>query len=713
VEHARVELALVEAVVLDGKGRHVRDLPRSAFRLTAGGVEVPIVSFDEIDLTEAGARLAPETGSEPAAVEAETAAPPEEPVAPDPISLERREELRRSIEARMQGDRWFVMLFDGYNNPSPRRMAQVRTAAKKWLDKNLRERDMVAVFEINPFLSSITGFTNDIGMLKDAIDDARIFPGSSMGHEMIDQTLEQARVYERSYLEEKLRNVSRFSTDLLRAEQDQFYANLTNLSEVMVALEGTKAVMLFSGGFPLTMARSSVASGGFTARFRRMLAVLESQDIRVFSYDAGEEGGFTDAEEATNYRLALDELGFGTEWADEMQIGAQIDSLNAHHEILSVLGGETGGRFWRGRDYAAGLQAADDDLSHYYLIGFSPSAGTPQRKGRFDIKLKVSGEKKMRVISRRGTFSRDEQAVLATVAPVQQAAGAAGEPEPAALPLDLSCRPLFYPLDGMRTLAVLPILVDGPLSAVEIGPDQWVLDLDLTVTATMSGEVVDTNKRSIRLKFPERAALQITRGVQIREAIALPPSVLDLSVELRINGQNRSGEWRSAITVPVRGDESFGLTDLGLLNPASAAPLVYDVFVKGDTIAGTQPPSTLPDPLGSETAGRPPLYIDGGFSRSVPLLAQVNVTAPPAATEELPSPLSMDWELIPAGGGDAFAPPVQYRRLRMLGNGALLDVMVDLNLKEVPPGDYTLRLTARNLVSQAGDERARHVTIVP
>jgi hypothetical protein len=107
------------------------------------------------------------------------------------------------------------------------------------------------------------------------------------------------------------------------------------------------------------------------------------------------------------------------------------------------------------------------------------------------------------------------------------------------------------------------------------------------------------------------------------------------------------------------------------------------------------------------------MYIEGGFSRGVPLLAQVVVTRPPAPTDDMASPLSMDWEMIPAGGGDPLAPPVQYRRLRMLDSGAVLDVMVDLDLKTVPPGDYTLRLTARNLVSQASEERARHVTIVP
>ena len=41
VEKAEVRLALLEIVVLDSRGRHVRGLPRSAFRVTEKGRELP------------------------------------------------------------------------------------------------------------------------------------------------------------------------------------------------------------------------------------------------------------------------------------------------------------------------------------------------------------------------------------------------------------------------------------------------------------------------------------------------------------------------------------------------------------------------------------------------------------------------------------------------------------------------------------------------
>jgi hypothetical protein len=96
----------------------------------------------------------------------------------------------------------------------------------------------------------------------------------------------------------------------------------------------------------------------------------------------------------------------------------------------------------------------------------------------------------------------------------------------------------------------------------------------------------------------------------------------------------------------------------------------------------------------------------------MPLLVQTRVTAPPPPSPDHPSPLALDWELLPAAGGDPVAPPVQYRRLQLLDEGAMLDVMVDLDLRDVPPGEYALRVTARNLVDEGEDVRSRPLSIV-
>jgi hypothetical protein len=47
----------------------------------------------------------------------------------------------------------------------------------------------------------------------------------------------------------------------------------------------------------------------------------------------------------------------------------------------------------------------------------------------------------------------------------------------------------------------------------------------------------------------------------------------------------------------------------------------------------------------------------------------------------------------------------------MLEDGRLLDVLVDLNLAGVPPGEYTLRLTAENLLDHTKDVRAHPISL--
>jgi hypothetical protein len=238
-----------------------------------------------------------------------------------------------------------------------------------------------------------------------------------------------------------------------------------------------------------------------------------------------------------------------------------------------------------------------------------------------------------------------------------------------------------------------------------------VLDFDVSLTATQDGEIVAEGERTVRLDFPMSAASRLADGVQLREALVLPPGDVELSAELRLNGMDRDGRWHTALSIPQRDTTRFGLTDLTLLYPGDQAPLVYDVFRKNGTVAGTEPPSALPDPLGNETAGRPAFHVGGPVSRNVPLLIQTRVAAPPAPAPERQSPLALDWELIPGNGGEPVAPPVQYRKLQLVEAGAFLEVLIDLDLRNVEPGDYTLRVTARNLVGEGEDVRETPLSV--
>jgi VWFA-related protein len=710
VEKTEVELALIEAVVLDSKGRHVRGLSADGFRMLAGGEEVQIVSVDEIDLGAPAARASTPTAEPaPGQADAPTDAPATFELTEEQRTVLQREAARRAVDARLSGQRWFVMIFDGYNNVSPRRMGQVRKAAKQWLDKNMRGNDLAAVYGINPYLISLAGFTNDREHLKESIDDVGVFPASPMGTEMIEQRFEQGGLLTRQALEEQLLNAATFGADLLAAERDQFYMNISVVADVLRSLQGTRAVLLFSGGFPITLSRSTEARGGLTTRFMDMLRALEEEGVRVFTYDIGEDNTYVDAENATSMRSAADELGIADDVLDDMQLGAKVNSATAHREILGILGANTGGRFFPSYDYARGLQAADDDLSHYYLIGYTPPKFDDGDKDIYHrLKLRYEG-KGYRIVSRQGRFRTTQPAPVATASITRDLSPDPVPEDESIQPLEVSCRPLFYPTPGGDTLVVLPIRVDGPLEPMQVSATERVIDFDLTLTAAVGDETVETGKRSIRVPIKPDQTTVFQNGMRMRDAMLLPATTVDLTVDVRLNGQARAGRWQATTKIPRRATDGFGLTDLAVFSHVDPTPLVYDVFLKNQNVLGTHPPSEMDDPV--KAAGVASPYLTGDFSKGDPLLAQVQVAAPPPPTPEQQRPLSMDWELIPSGGGEPLAPPVQYRQLQMLDDGRMLDVIVDLNLGEVAPGEYTLRLTAVNLLDQSRDVRTLAIKI--
>lgn len=724
-ETVETELALIEVVVLDKRGRHVRGLPASFFTLKERGQEVPLVTFDEIDLAVDSPQADRARDAEAEAAAAQVAAEAEaqaERAAADRAAAERDEAARRAaaeieerLRARRAGQRWFVLAFDGYNNVSPLRLSQGRRAAKKWVDENMRPGDMAAVFELTPFLRSVSGFTNNRETLKDAIDEVRMFPGQNMGTELIEQRLESGDIVSRDVLQRQLLNAAEFAGDLLARERDQYYGNVRNLSEVLASFEGTRAILMFSGGFPVTRSRSTTASGGFTVRFKRMLEQLDRDGVRVFTFDTGEDNFFTDVTKETNSRVRLDDLGLGTEWLDDLQIGAQVTGANAHQEILYVLGNETGGRFWGGRDYETGLRAADDDLSHYYLIGYQPTPA--QKASRIYVPIKVDTEERgYEVIARRGRFeegrSRADEELIAAGAQrtANEEARRAAE---AARPLQVQCRPTLYPGPGYA-LAVLPIRIGGPLEPVGGAAGSGSLEFEIGVGAAQGGTEIGSTVRRVSLDVDSARADLLRGGVHLRDAIVVPSGAVEFEVRVRQTGAGRSGVWKATVEVPQQDPATFGIAGLTLLDPSDSAPLVFDVFAKDEAIPGAPEGAALPDPLGSEAgAGRPNSLLRGRFPRGVPLLAQVHVLSPPSPSPDAETPLRMDWELIPENGGEALAPPVTYRRVRPDPDGNFLDVILSLDLKSVEPGAYTLRLTAVNLIDASSATGSYDLTLTP
>ncbi len=551
----------------------------------------------------------------------------------------------------------------------------------------------MAVFELAPHLYTVNGFTSNVSRLREGIDSIRIMPGTDMGKELIDQKLTQSERLNDEFLEQQLRNAATFGHKLSSQEQNSYYTSITQLGQALATLPGTKAVVLFSGGFPVTRTWETAATGGLTPDFKVMLDVLGQYGIRFFTFDVGIEGGYVGADERTNFRMQLDQLGLGNEWLDDMQIGAQLDARHAHHEVLAVLGNETGGRFMRGNNFDRGLARVDEDLSHYYLIGYRPI--DLQRIERYlKLNVEVEGYRGLKVVARHGRFVQEAQAQKEREEESRRAAMAA-----LTKPLTLHARPVFYPAANGRTLVVLPVLAEGlGMTAKERAELPDKVPLKVRLRAQVSGITIEEMERDVMLPLGDAAVGKLEHGFALREAMVLPPTAFDVIVEVEAPKLSRLGRWQDTVRVPKVPLGEFGVRGLALLSPGNQTLGLYDVFRSKQPVPGTEPVRALADPMG-DPRGRPPIVVDETVARDVPLLAQIGISAPPPPRADGQSPLRIDWELLPEGGGETLAPDVQYRRLELKPDGAWLDVVAQLDLTSVPAGRYSLRVSAAEIDS--------------
>jgi VWFA-related protein len=701
-EEVRVELVLIEAVVVDRAGRHVRGLTADEFRVREAGREMPIVSFDEIDLVgrqerpAAAGPDAPETKDRPAS-EAASAQPEQDPAPATPA---------------VARERTVVLLFDGYNNASALSLSQARRAAKKFLRSRLLPGDRAAIYEISPFLRSLTSFVTDVEVLEKGIDEVRYYPGTSLGKDITDAAVYQGRLGSRSDIERRLLASGTFAASQYAAERRQYIRSLSSLADVLEQLPGRKLVALFSGGFPMVLAQEDRASVGFGEDFRRMVRQFQKSRTTVYSMNIGEEPALVDATVDSSYRDTLDYLGLGPDYVDYLGVGLGPggDSSVAYNQFQSVLALESGGRFFPGRDYLAALNGVDDDSRHYYLIGYEwdPTVAQGRKRDRYRrIKIDVQG-KKLRAVARSGRFVRDER----TRQPTEQgsAVGVAAVAVPAPEPPrhDLSCAPVLFPLERDRTLVVLPLRLSGPVTSVHT-PEGDLLDISTRTVARMGQNEFANPSHDFRSRLKPGVSADLGRGLQLTEAIELASGRYEVDAWLRLNGRDIEARWMGTIEVPSWGMDDLEVGGLTVLAEESAPPIVADVFTALESGAVTD-----------ERAWSDPFKLQGDWrvmGRGQPVVRVgeaptifFRVYNPEVQPDSgLPVDLALDYSLRPMPDGREILPPIELVYFRRARQAGAFDVVVRLDLGTVEPGSYRLRVDARE--EHDGAQAARETAI--
>ncbi len=713
-ENVTVSLVLVEAAVIDSRGRHVRALQRESFTVREDGQVMPLATFDEVDLARPA--RAPKAASE---------APRNGSGAQPPTTLPTAVETQSPL-AQEERERQFVFLFDGYNNTSALRLAQARKAAKKFVRTRMRQGDRAAVYEVSPYLRGISFFTTSAASLDRSIDEVRFFPGESLSGQILDSAMSQNQIGSRTEIQNRILSSAGFALTQQAAERRQFYDSLASLAAALDSVPGRKIVVLFSGGFPILPSKEGLANGGFTVEFKQMIQKLGQARVTVYSLDIGEERALGDVTQALNYRVALDTLGFGSDFLDRMGLGLGSDTSTAFTQILAVLATESGGRLLGGHDYDTALASMDDDTDHFYLLGYVPpeaatagSSAVVRRERYRSIDVSVN-RKGVRVLVRRGRFEgslrgpqrQQEVADLQRNAPaIKSSSTPTTGPGPVRDHI-LSCLPTAFPGPNGRTLVTLPLLLKGPISPVKMPEGGFALDITARVVASAGGEEVFRREHSLRVSATAQGAEAMSRGVRLTEAAELAPGQFDLKVNVRLNGLDVNAAWSGSVQVPAFAKDRFEISELSLLGETSAeSPLVADVFTAtgSDSGNGDRP---MEDPFSLDNGWRPVGVAQSMLTPSFPLSVFFRVYRPtvdPATS--VPRQLSIDYVLAPAAGGPEILPPARTVYFRKAKATEAFDVIARIDLSGVEPGAYDLRVEAKDGPSGVEVRRGRQIAV--
>jgi VWFA-related protein len=341
-----VTLVQVDAVVTDSKGKHIADLKPQDFEIRQDGKLQKITHFSYVSLAPQGAK------AQPAVPQAKGAPAVKGAAAVIPPVPMKASQVRRTV-ALVVDD--LGLSFES--------IAQVRSSVKKWVDQQMQPGDLVAIIRTGAGMGALQQFTSDKRMLYASIDRIKWNSYNRVGISSFapinDSQSEEEAAAEQT--ENEFRE-ERFSVGTLGA--------IGYVVQGLKDLPGRKAVIIFSENIPILQpgqgmnTRITDALEKLTDSANRAAVVLNTIDPRglpTLSFTA-----------ADNVRP--DPRNPGRMQEQQM---ARSQKYFESQNGLNYLAEQTGGLFIHDtNDINRGIQDIVEDASGYYLIGYTPEAGT-------------------------------------------------------------------------------------------------------------------------------------------------------------------------------------------------------------------------------------------------------------------------------------------------------------------------------------------------
>jgi VWFA-related protein len=472
-----VNLVQVDAVVTDAKGRHVTGLGKDDFEILQDGKPQKITSFSYVST------VPPE-------------APPErKPGVPAPPAVSpptiRPQQVRRTV----------ALVIDDLGL-SWESMAQVKDAARKFIEEKLQPGDVAAVVRTGAGMGSLQGFTTDRRLLQAAL--ARVnwnpfgrggvsaFP--AIGGEQ--HNVSGVRGGRRpATLDSELGIEDR--TEEFRTEAFTV-GTLGAINWVVRGLHefpGRKSVVLFSDN--IRIFNRNRDSALVLDELQRLTDQANRSSVVIYSIDPR---GLP----VLNYTAADDTSQMTSQQLIERASRRRQDYFESQ-DGLNYLASQTGGKFlYDTNDLTAALSEVLEDLSGYYLIGYSPAGDTFNKEfHRIRVRVKRPG---LRVRSRSGFYGIPDGAAKPVYKDKDQQLFAALSSPFASGDVHLRLTALFANAQKEGSIVRSLLHISGrdlQYTQEEGGWHGTTLDL-MQITYGENGEAVDrsNNTYSIRVRGP-------------------------------------------------------------------------------------------------------------------------------------------------------------------------------------------------------------------
>src|SRR5205085_4605200 len=493
---------------------------------------------------------------------------------------------------------------------SPEARSLARKAGLAYAQEGMAAGDFTGVFRIDQSLITLQSFTDNTGLVKDAVGQATGATGSTYVSSAqrtrdladrniaLDQQIDSSQSTATSAgqsrdsagasaagaaagqasAEQKLNelesNILRQFEELERDQQG--FATINGLLAVinpMRNLPGRKTIIFFSEGIALP---PSVQT-----KFPSVISAANRANVSIYAIDSAglrTESGTAEAAREINSlaQRRMQQVGRGN---DTATTGPYMKALERNEDLLRLdphsglgqLADETGGFLIHDtNDLVAGLRRINDDMRGYYLITYVPK--NEDYNGRFrHINVKLS-RSNLDVQARKGYYAVESVGQLPVLDYEAPALAAARGVRPNANPFSFRAGALSFPATNRSGLAL--VLAEAPISAFTFAPsaDKKTYNTDFSIVALVrnqSDELIQKLSQHYPLSGPiDKLDAAKTGDVLFYREAQLPPGSYTVELIAYDGLGNKASVRTSRLEIPNPDETKPRLSSVAVLKRA-------------------------------------------------------------------------------------------------------------------------------------------------